>query len=38
MGARISEWIDRLVEKVKALAAPPMVPVPVVVTTHRPRR
>jgi len=37
MGARIREWVDRLVEKVRALAAPPLIPVPVV-ATHRPRR
>jgi hypothetical protein len=36
MGARIKELVDKLVEKVRELVAPPMTPVPV--TANRPRR
>jgi hypothetical protein len=36
MGARIKELVEKLVEKVRELVAPPMVPVPV--TSNRPRR
>ncbi len=35
MGARIREFIDKLVDKARELIAPPLVPVPV---TPRPRR
>jgi len=34
MGARIRELVDRVIEKIRAIVQPPMVPVPV----HRPRR
>ncbi len=36
MGSRIKELVDKLVEKVRELVSPPMVPVPV--TPNRPRR
>jgi hypothetical protein len=35
MGTRVREFIEKLVEKVRELIAPPLVPVPV---TPRPRR
>jgi hypothetical protein len=37
MGSRIRELIDRVIEKVRALAAPPPIPVPVT-ASPRPRR
>lgn len=37
MGARIRELIDRVIEKVRALATPPPIPVPVI-ANPRPRR
>jgi hypothetical protein len=36
MGARIRELIDRVIEKIRAVAAPPLVPVPIAIS--RPRR
>lgn len=36
MGSRIRETIDRLLDKVRELVAPPLSPVPV--TPNRPRR
>jgi hypothetical protein len=36
MGARIKELVDKLIEKVRELATPPMAPVPV--TPNRRRR
>ncbi len=35
MGTRVRELVEKLVEKVRELIAPPLVPVPV---TPRPRR
>ncbi len=36
MGSRLKELVDKLIEKVRELVSPPMVPVPV--TPNRPRR
>jgi hypothetical protein len=36
MGARIKELVDKLIEKVRELVSPPMIPVPV--TPNRRRR
>lgn len=36
MGARLKEIVDKLIEKVRELVAPPMLPVPV--TPNRRRR
>ena len=36
MGARLKELVEALVDKVRELVNPPMVPIPV--TPHRPRR
>lgn len=36
MGARLKELLEKLVDKVRELVNPPMVPVPV--TANRPRR
>lgn len=36
MGSRIRGWLDKLVEKVRELTAPPLAPVPV--TPSRQRR
>ena len=35
MGERVRQFIDKLVDKVRELIAPPMIPVPI---TPRPRR
>jgi hypothetical protein len=37
MGARIKELVEKLADKVRALVAPPMTPVPVAIN-RRPRR
>jgi hypothetical protein len=36
MGARLKELVDKLIDKVRELVAPPMIPVPV--TPNRRRR
>jgi hypothetical protein len=36
MGARLKEFVDKLIEKVRELVSPPMIPVPV--TPNRRRR
>ena len=35
MGSRIRELVDRVIEKIRAIVQPPMVPVPIPATRRR---